>query len=67
MIAQVRLIQHMGKTVTLTLSTMSITGTLKEITQDLVILETVTEDKVETVYVLIPQILAIRVPGNASL
>jgi hypothetical protein len=64
MLAQIRFLPVIGKTVTLTLATISITGTLKEITPDFAVLETDGGDKVETVYVFMPQILAIRVPGT---
>lgn len=61
MIDPVLFAQYLGKTVTLILPTLSITGNLKDITADFVVLENSSSDGVEIQYVLAGQILAIRV------
>jgi len=63
---RVRLMQHIGKTVTLKLPDTSISGTLREVTQDFVVLETGADGDAEIVYVCFPSILAIIVRGKAE-
>lgn len=61
MMAKSRFIQYIDKTVTLSLPTMSITGKLKEITPDFLVLETNVEKNAETVFIFIAQVLAMKI------